>query len=134
LYFVGQQEIFAEDHEMIALGSILIGLVAGIASGFFGIGGGLVMVPALVYFFHFTQHKAQGTSLAVLTLPVVILGALKYYNEKNVDVYMALFIAISFVLGAYLGASIVTKMPSLTLQRIFGLLLLFFSIRMILGK
>jgi uncharacterized protein len=119
---------------MIALGSILIGLVAGIASGFFGIGGGLVMVPALVYFFHFTQHKAQGTSLAVLTLPVVILGALKYYNEKNVDVYMALFIAISFVLGAYLGASIVTKMPSLTLQRIFGLLLLFFSIRMILGK
>jgi uncharacterized protein len=134
LCFVGQQEIFAEDHEMIALGSILIGLVAGIASGFFGIGGGLVMVPALVYFFHFTQHKAQGTSLAVLTLPVVILGALKYYNEKNVDVYMALFIAISFVLGAYLGASIVTKMSSLTLQRIFGLLLLFFSIRMILGK
>lgn len=119
---------------MITLGSILIGLVAGIASGFFGIGGGLVMVPALVYFFQFTQHQAQGTSLAVLTLPVVILGALRYYKEGNVNVYMALFIAISFVLGAYLGASIVTKIPSLTLKRIFGILLLFFSIRMILGK
>jgi uncharacterized membrane protein YfcA len=133
-YFVGRQVIGVEDYEMITLGSILIGLVAGIASGFFGIGGGLVMVPALVYFFNFTQHQAQGTSLAVLTLPVVIFGALKYYKEGNVNVYMALFIAISFVLGAYLGASIVTKIPSPTLKRIFGLLLLFFSIRMILGK
>ena len=119
---------------MIALGSILIGLAAGIASGFFGIGGGLVMIPALVYFFHLTQHQAQGTSLAVLTLPVVILGAVKYYREGYVNVYMALFIAISFVLGAYLGASIVTKIPSATLKRLFGLLLLFFSVRMIMGK
>lgn len=119
---------------MLTLGSILIGLFAGIASGFFGIGGGLVMVPALVYFFNFTQHQAQGTSLAVLTLPVVILGALKYYKEGNVNVYMALFIAISFVIGAYLGASVVTKIPSATLKRLFGILLLFFSIRMILNK
>jgi uncharacterized protein len=119
---------------MLTLGSILIGLTAGIASGFFGIGGGLVMIPALVYFFPFTQHQAQGTSLAVLTLPVVILGALEYYREGNVNLYVALFIAISFVIGAYFGASIVHNIPSSTLKRIFGILLLFFSIRMILGK
>lgn len=119
---------------MLTLGSIIIGLIAGTASGFFGIGGGLVMVPALVFFFHFTQHQAQGTSLAVLTLPVVILGAFKYYKEGNVNVYMAIFIAISFVFGAYLGASVVHNIPSSTLKRIFGVLLLFFSIRMIMGK
>jgi len=119
---------------MLTLGSILIGFIAGTASGFFGIGGGLVMVPALVFFFHFTQHQAQGTSLAVLTLPVVILGAVKYYKEGNVNVYMAIFIAISFVLGAYLGATIVHNIPSATLKRIFGILLFFFSIKMIIGK
>lgn len=65
---------------MLEIGSILIGLFAGIGSGFFGIGGGLIMVPAMVYFFHFTQHQAQGTSLAVLTLPVVILGRMFFYR------------------------------------------------------
>jgi len=119
---------------MLTLGSIIIGLIAGIASGFFGIGGGLVMVPALVFFFHFTQHQAQGTSLAVLTLPVVILGALKYYREGNVNIYIAIFIAISFVIGAYVGATMVHDIPSSTLKRIFGVLLLVFSIKMIIGK
>ena len=119
---------------MLIIGSIVIGLFAGVASGIFGIGGGLVMVPALVYLFQLTQHQAQGTSLAVLTAPVVILGALKYYREGNVNLQMAVFIAISFVIGAYLGAVLVHYISGTTLKRIFGVLLLIVSIRMILGR
>jgi uncharacterized membrane protein YfcA len=119
---------------MIALGSILIGLVAGIASGFFGIGGGLVMVPAIVYFFKLSQHQAQGISLAVLTPPLLLFAAIKYYNEYNIDLRMALFIALGFVGAAYLGAKLATYIPDPLLKRLFGILLLIVSIKMILGK
>jgi hypothetical protein len=119
---------------MLAVGSILIGLISGIASGFFGIGGGLVMVPAMVYFFQLTQHQAQGTSLAVLTAPVVILGAIKYYREGNVNLQMAAFIAIGLFAGVYLGATLVHHVPDPTLKKLFGVVLLIVSIKMILGK
>ncbi|HEY7534347.1 MAG TPA: sulfite exporter TauE/SafE family protein [Thermodesulfobacteriota bacterium] len=119
---------------METIGSVLIGLAAGIASGFFGIGGGLVMIPAMVYFFHLTQHQAQGTSLAVLTTPVVILGAIKYFREGNVNLQMAGFIAVSFIIGAYLGAILVHQVSDPMLKRIFGVLLLVIAIKMILGK
>ncbi|MGB7292327.1 MAG: sulfite exporter TauE/SafE family protein [Thermodesulfobacteriota bacterium] len=119
---------------MIDLGSILIGFAAGIASGFFGIGGGLVMIPAMVYFFHLSQHEAQGTSLAVLTPPLLLFAAIKYHNEGNVNLRMAVFIALGFVGAAYLGAKFATYIPDLTLKRLFGVLLLIVSIKMILGK
>ncbi len=119
---------------MEILGAIFIGLFAGAASGLFGIGGGLVMIPALVYFFQLTQHQAQGTSLAVLTLPVVFLGALKYYNEGNVQLKLAGFIAISFIIGAYGGSVLVHKLSDPMLKKIFGALLFVVSIKMILGK
>jgi uncharacterized membrane protein YfcA len=119
---------------MLIVGSILIGLAAGIASGFFGIGGGLIMIPALVYFFHLTQHQAQGTSLAVLTPPVAILAVIKYYKEGNVNLYMAVFIAASFIIGAYLGGTLVQYVSDPVLKKIFGVFLLLVSIKMILGK
>ncbi len=119
---------------MEIFGAIILGLFAGAASGLFGIGGGLVMIPALVYFFQLTQHQAQGTSLAVLTLPVVFLGALKYYNEGNVQLKLAAFIAVSFVIGAYGGSILVHKISSPMLKKMFGCLLFVVSIRMILGK
>ncbi len=119
---------------MLIIGSIIIGLVAGIASGFFGIGGGLVMIPAMVYFFHLTQHQAQGTSLAVLTPPVAILAVIQYYKEGNVNLYMAAFIATSFIIGAYVGGTYVQYVSDPTLKKIFGVLLLFVSLKMILGK
>jgi uncharacterized membrane protein YfcA len=134
LYLVGQQLILPEVHEMIALGSILIGLVAGVASGFFGIGGGLVMIPAMVYFFNLSQHQAQGTSLAVLTPPLLVFAAIKYYNEGNVNLRMAVFIALGFIGAAYLGARFATYFPDPILKRLFGVLLLIVSIKMILGK
>jgi uncharacterized membrane protein YfcA len=119
---------------MTALGSILIGIVAGIASGFFGIGGGLVMIPAMVYFFNLSQHQAQGTSLAVLTPPLLLFAAIKYYNDGNVNLRMAVFIALGFVGAAYLGARFATLIPDPILKRLFGVLLLIVSIKMILGK
>jgi hypothetical protein len=119
---------------MFAVGSILIGLFAGIASGFFGIGGGLVMIPAMVYFFNLTQHQAQGTSLAVLTAPVVILGAIKYYREGNANLQMAVFIAMGLFAGVYIGAALVHYVPDPTLKRLFGVVLLIASMKMILGK
>lgn len=119
---------------MLTIGSVIIGLVAGVASGFFGIGGGLVMIPAMVYFFHLTQHQAQGTSLAVLTPPLVFFAALNYYKEGNVNLYMAVFIALGFVGGAYLGAVLVHHVSDPMLKRIFGALLLIVSVKMILGK
>lgn len=119
---------------MEIFGAIILGLFAGGASGLFGIGGGLVMIPALVFFFQLTQHQAQGTSLAVLTLPVVFLGALKYYNEGNVQLKLAAFIAVSFVIGAYGGSILVHKISSPMLKKMFGGLLFVVSIRMILGK
>ena len=119
---------------MIDLGSILIGVAAGIASGFFGIGGGLLMIPAMVYFFNLSQHQAQGTSLAVLTPPLLLFAAIKYYNDGNVNLRMAVFIALGFVGAAYLGARFATFIPDPILKRLFGVLLLIVSIKMILGK
>jgi uncharacterized membrane protein YfcA len=119
---------------MIAFGSILIGLVAGISSGFFGIGGGLVMIPAMVYFFNLSQHQAQGTSLAVLTPPLLLFAAVKYYNDGNVNLRMAVFIALGFVGAAYLGARFAAFIPDPILKRLFGVLLLIVSIKMIVGK
>ncbi|MBI4228301.1 MAG: sulfite exporter TauE/SafE family protein, partial [Deltaproteobacteria bacterium] len=87
-----------------------------------------------VYFFNLTQHEAQGTSLAVLTPPLVLFAAIKYYNEGNVKLYMAVFIALGFIGGAYLGATFVHYVSDPILKRLFGVLLLIVSINMILGK
>ena len=80
---------------------ILTGLIGGFFSGFMGIGGGLIMVPFLVFFAKFSQHLAQGTSLAVLTIPVVAIGAFNYYQNGNVDIKAALAIALLFCIGSF---------------------------------
>jgi Sulfite exporter TauE/SafE. len=80
---------------------------------------------------YLTQHQAQGTSLAVLTLPVVILGTIKYYVEGNVSLYMAVFIALGFIAGAYLGATFAHYLSNPVLKKVFGVLLLLISLKMI---
>lgn len=113
---------------------VLLGLVAGLASGVFGIGGGLIMVPALVILFGMSQHLAQGTSLAVMIPPVGILAALKYYQTGNLKVGIALWIALGFVIGGYIGAGLIQPINDLTLKRVFGILMALVSIKMILAK
>ena len=115
---------------------ILIGLFAGVLSGLVGIGGGILMVPAMVYFLSYSQHQAQGTSLAVLTLPVVILASVNYYNECKklgtpIDLRVAGMLALFFLVGAYFGSSIALKIDKEQLKKIFGVILLYTAVKML---
>ena len=111
-----------------------LGLIAGIAGGFFGIGGGTILVPILVYFFGLTQHQAQGTALAIMVPPIGLLAAARYYMAGNVKISIAIFICIGFFVGGLIGAQFAHKIPDLMLKRIFGVYLLYIAARMVLGK
>ena len=113
---------------------ILVGLIGGTVSGAFGIGGGTVIVPALVYFWGLTQHQAQGTALTVMVLPVFILAAWRYYQAGNVNVPAAMFIAIGFAVGALLGAHFVQGVADAPLRRAFGIFLVLVGLKMALLK
>jgi hypothetical protein len=113
---------------------LIIGLVSGILSGTLGIGGGLVMIPAMVYLLGYPQHLAQGTSLAILVLPIGLLGAYRYYQAGNVQLGIVPYIAIAFFIGAYLGADWAQGLPQLILKRIFAACLLLVSLKMFLEK
>lgn len=110
-----------------------IGLVAGVASGMFGIGGGAVIVPALVGFFNYDQKLAVGTSLGALLLPVGLPGVLRYGAEGLLDVPVAILVAIGLVIGAFFGARIALGLPSKTVKQLYGIFLIFVGIRFIFG-
>jgi len=109
---------------------LTLGLVAGIVGGAFGLGGGVVMVPVLVLLFGLTQHQAQGTALAVMLPPVFLFGVLRYYYAGNVKVMMAVYIAIGFIVGAFLGAHFIQNIPSPTLKKMFGVFLILIGMKM----
>jgi uncharacterized membrane protein YfcA len=110
---------------------ILIGIFAGVMSGFVGIGGGLVIVPGLVYLLGFTQMQAQGTSLAVLLLPVGILAVWNYHKAGTIDIPAALIIASAFVIGGYFGSKYALKLPEYKVKFVFGLFMLYAAFRMV---
>ncbi len=110
---------------------IIIGLAAGTLSGMFGIGGGIVIVPALVFFMGMSQHQAQGTSLGVLMMPIVALGAYNYYKTGNLDVRASLIIASTFIIGGYFGSKISLTIDHVLLKKIFGVLMIGVAIKMI---
>ncbi|MFL1897330.1 sulfite exporter TauE/SafE family protein [Aquimarina sp. 2-A2] len=118
----------------VVLYLIAIGLLAGFLSGTLGIGGSIVMIPLLILFVGFSQHEAQGTSLAVLSVPVTILAAYTYYKEGFVNWKYALVIALTFVIGGYLGSKLAISINQLLLKKIFGGILLLVSLKMILNK
>jgi uncharacterized protein len=119
---------------MTGLLYILLGLAAGTLSGLIGIGGGTIIVPALVLFFGLSQHVAQGTTLALLVPPIGILAAWAYYKEGFVDLHIAGFICLGFIIGGLLGAKIATHLSSIVLERIFGIALLLISLKMIFAR
>ena len=106
---------------------ILIGLFAGAISGLIGIGGGIIIVPALIYLFQFSQHAAQGTTLAMMIPPIGILAALTYYKQGHVNLPVAGFICLGFIVGGFLGAKFAVGFPEVVLRKIFGVCLLFIS-------
>lgn len=110
---------------------ILIGLFAGIMSGFIGIGGGVVMVPALVYLMGLSQHEAQGTSLILMLPPIGILAVMNYYKAGQVNIWYGVIIALAFVIGGYFGSKIALRMSPSKVKLIFGVLMLYISIKMI---
>ena len=113
------------------LAFIVLGLFAGILSGLIGIGGGVIIVPALVLIFGMSQQLAQGTTLALLIPPIGILAVMTYYRQGYVDFKVAGLIIIGFVLGGLWGAKIATAIPTPVLERIFGAVLLLISLKML---
>jgi len=119
---------------MTFISYILVGLAAGTTGGALGLGGGIVMVPALVFFFGLTQHQAQGTTLAVMLPPILFFAVLRYWQAGNVKIQMACMIAIGFCIGAYLGGSIAHQIPGTTLKKVFGIVMIIVGIKMVFTK
>lgn len=113
---------------------ILIGITAGILSGIFGIGGGIIIVPALIFICGFSQLKAQGTSLAILLPPVGILAFLEYYKRGQVNLQAGLLICIFLVAGSVIGSKIANSLPEPILRKGFGVLLMLVSLKMLFSK
>ena len=112
---------------------MLIGLLAGMLSGLVGIGGGIIMVPLLLLL-GLSQHQAQGTSLAVLVVPVTAVAVFNYYKEGYIDWRLAAVIALFFVVGGYFGSKLAISIDQKILKKIFGVVLLLIAGKMILGK
>jgi uncharacterized membrane protein YfcA len=110
---------------------IIIGVAAGMLGGMVGIGGGLVIVPALVYFLAFSQHEAQGTSLGLLLLPVGILGVINYYKNGYVDMRAVGLLAIGFIVGNYFGSKWALSIPQVTLKKIFAIFMILIAFKML---
>ena len=113
---------------------LILGILSGILSGLIGIGGGVFIIPALIYLFGFSQHQAQGTTLAVLLPPISLLSVIVYYKHGNVNLLAAAFICIGFFLGGYYGANFANALHPYVLKKIFGAILLALSLQMILTK
>ncbi|MEX2157069.1 MAG: sulfite exporter TauE/SafE family protein [Gemmatimonadales bacterium] len=109
----------------------LLGVVAGVVSGLFGVGGAIVIVPGLVLLAKLPQHTAHGTSLAALLLPVGLLGALEYYKRGQVNIAYAAVIAGGLLIGAYFGARLAGSMSDVMLRKAFGVLLLLVSVKLL---
>src|SRR5438045_2672415 len=103
---------------------LLFGVAVGILSGMIGIGGGIIIVPSLVYFAHMSQHKAQGTSLAALLLPIGILAAYEYYKAGNMDIKAGLLIALGFAVGGYFCGLWAQQIPEVMLRKVVVVVML----------
>ena len=111
----------------------IIGIFAGILSGFVGVGGGVIIVPALVFFLGLSQHTAQGPSLFVLSMPVVIFAVMNYWKSGNIEWKYGLVIAATFLIGAYVGSKLSLKLSPGMVKLIFGVFLAYVSFRLILS-
>lgn len=109
----------------------LLGLVAGVVSGLFGVGGAIVIIPGLVLIAKLPQHTAHGTSLAALLLPVGLLGALEYYKRGQVNIAYAAVVAVGLLIGAYFGARLAGTMSDVMLRKAFGVFLLLVSVKLL---
>lgn len=113
---------------------IVIGIITGVMAGMLGIGGAIIMIPALVFILGISQQTAQGTSLAVMLPPVGILAAYNYYKAGHVNIKFAIILAVFFLVGSYFGSKLALTIPQNVLKKIFGILLLLVAARMLFSK
>jgi len=113
---------------------IIIGLVTGSLSGLIGIGGGIIMIPALVFFAGLSQHESIGTSLAVMLPPIGLFAAYNYYKEGFVNLKFAAILAVAFIVGSYFSSKIAVQIPENMIRRIFSVLLLVIAVKMFFSK
>ena len=111
-----------------------VGLAAGFLSGLVGIGGGIIIVPVLVYFLGFSQHQAQGTTLFMFLLPIGIFGVLNYHKQGYVDYKTALTICSTFIFGSYFGSKFAISIDQKTIKQIFGVIIILLGCKMLFWK
>lgn len=119
-------------NEIILL--LIVGIVAGLLAGLFGVGGGIIVIPALIYIFGMNQHQAQGTSIAFLLLPVGILAFMNYYRAGYINIKFAAILAATFVIGGYFGSKIALNIPVDNLKRVFAVFMILVGIKMLFSK
>ena len=113
---------------------VVIGIITGFMAGMLGIGGAIIMIPALVLFLGLSQQTAQGTSLAVMLPPIGIIAAFNYYKVGQVNIKFALILAFTFIVGSYFGSKLALNIPQPVLKKIFGILLLLVAAKMLFSK
>lgn len=113
---------------------MIIGILSGLLAGVFGVGGAIIVIPALVFILGLSQHDAQGTSLAFMLPPVGILATWNYWKAGHVNWKFALVLSLTFVVGAYLGSQLSVNISDKILRRIFGVLLIIMALKMIFSK
>jgi uncharacterized membrane protein YfcA len=113
---------------------LIIGIITGVFAGMLGIGGGLVVIPALVMVMGMSQQAAQGTSLAMMLPPIGIIAAYNYYKAGHVDIKFAILLSLAFIIGSYFGSKLAVKLPQDVLKRIFGVFLLLVAAKMLIWK
>ena len=110
---------------------ILIGLASGMLSGLVGVGGGIIIVPSLIYFLAFSQKGAQGTSLGILLLPVGILGVIQYYKQGVIDIKVVLIVSLGFLIGNYIGSKFALSLSDAVLKKLFAILMVLIAVKML---
>jgi uncharacterized membrane protein YfcA len=110
---------------------VLVGIAAGMLSGLVGVGGGIIIVPALVLILGFSQKMAMGTSLGILLLPVGILGVMQYYKQGYVDIKVVLIISAAFLFGSYYGSKFALSLPQDTIKKVFGVFMIIIAIKLL---
>jgi uncharacterized protein len=113
---------------------VVIGIITGVMAGMLGIGGAIIMIPALVFLLGISQQNAQGTSLAVMLPPVGIIAAYNYYKAGQVNIRFAIILAVFFLVGSYFGSKLALNIPQQVLKKAFGVLLLLVAAKMLLSK
>ena len=119
---------------VLIAGLVTLGLIAGTLSGLVGIGGGIIIIPALVFIFGLSQKMAQGTTLALFTFPIGLLAALTYYKHGYVDIKFAALIIIGFLIGSLIGAKFAVRLPTEILTKIFAISVILIGIKMLFSK